>query len=269
MTQASTAGLRRDIADFTRTDPVFGGVGKPVLRLGEHGPAVIVLHEIYGFTPAVARLCRWIAAAGFRVYVPVLLGSPDAGNADTVGAGRILHLCISREFTLFAADKASPVVDWLKPLARAAHAECGGLGVGVIGMCLTGGFGLAMAVDPSVMAPVLSQPSTPVTKHAALPIAPGDLAAVKARVANGLQIRGLRFAGDKLARQQRFDALADALGPGFEGQVLPDTSGHPQGFRAQGKPPHSVLTGDLVDAPGELTRAAVDDLLAWFGERLR
>ena len=35
-----------------------------------------------------------------------------------------------------------------------------------------------------------------------------------------------------------------------------------------GKPPHSVFTGDLVDAPGEPTRAAVDEVIAFFAQRL-
>ncbi len=229
-----------------------------------------MIHEVFGFTPAVARLCRWIAAAGFRVYAPILLGSPDARNTDRITLGRIVGLCVSREFTLFASNKSSPVVDWLKPLARAAHAECGGAGVGVIGMCLTGGFALSMAVDPVVMAPVLSQPSLPVRDHAALPLSARELAAVKARVSDeGLMVRGYRFAGDRLARQERFDRLDVELGDGFAGIVLPDSAGHPAGFRAQGKPPHSVLTGDLIDAAGEPTRAAVDEILAFFAARLR
>ena len=182
--------------------------------------------------------------------------------------GRILGLCISREFTLFAANKSSPVVDWLKPLARACHAECGGAGVGVIGMCLTGGFALSMAVDPVVMAPVLSQPSLPVRGHAALPLSADELAMVKRRVADGLRVEGYRFAGDTLARQERFETLARELGGGFAPTVLPDAAGHPLGMRAGGKPPHSVFTGDLIDAAGEPTRAAVDSIIEFFGARL-
>ena len=35
-------------------------------------------------------------------------------------------------------------------------------------------------------------------------------------------------------------------------------------MKAQGKPPHSVFTGDLIDAQGEPTRAAVDEVIAYF-----
>src|ERR1700757_2346170 len=103
------AELRSDIDDFTSRDLAFLGKAKPVLTTGTVGPAVIVIHEVYGFTPTLARFCRWIRDAGFRVYAPVLFGSVDAGNAEKPTLGRILSLCISREFTLLAANKASPV----------------------------------------------------------------------------------------------------------------------------------------------------------------
>jgi dienelactone hydrolase len=155
-----------DISDFSRRDITLLGKTKPVLLTGAMGPAVIVIHEVYGFTPTLARFCRWVCDAGFRVYAPVLFGSPDAGNAEKPTLGRILSLCISREFTLLAANKASPVTEWLRALARLAHEECGGRGVGAIGMCLTGGFALSMALEPVVLAPVLAQPGLPATRSA-------------------------------------------------------------------------------------------------------
>ena len=53
------------------------------------------------------------------------------------------------------------MIAWLRALAAAEHERCGGPGVGAIGMCFTGGFALAMAVDDRMVAPVLSQPSLP------------------------------------------------------------------------------------------------------------
>ena len=50
---------------------------------------------------------------------------------------------------------------FLRALARDLNASTPGKGVGVIGQCFTGGFALAAAVDDSVLAPVLSQPSVP------------------------------------------------------------------------------------------------------------
>lgn len=257
--------LSPDIADFTRREFTFGGKTKPVLCLGDTGPAVIVIHEVFGFTPPLARFCRWIAAARMRVYAPVLIGRADASNREHAGALDILRLCVSREFTLFRAGRSSPVVDWLKPLARQAHEECGGPGVGVIGMCLTGGFALSMAVDPVVLAPVLSQPSMPVGKHAALDISAADLAIVKQRAcAEGLTLRGYRFEGDTIARHEKFVTLDHEFGAAFTGTELPDSAANPDGMLSEGKPPHSVFTRDLIDAAGEPTRQAADDIIAWF-----
>lgn len=262
--------LTTDISDFARRDFTFNGKTKPVLMLGDTGPAVIVIHEVYGFTPPLARFCRWIAAAGMRVYAPILLGTPDATNPEIIKRSRIAHLCVSREFTMFRANRSSPIVDWLKPLARQVHAECGGPGVGAIGMCLTGGFALSMAVDPVVLAPALSQPGMPVSKPAALDISATDLACVKARTqTEGLEIRGYRFEGDPLSKPEKFDTLRTVFGPAFKGTELPDSSGNPDSPLAKaGRPPHSVMTGDLIDAPGEPTKAAADEVIAFFKTRL-
>lgn len=254
---------------WTREDRSFGGVSKPVLRFGDAGPAVIVIHEVYGFTPPTARLCGWIADAGFRVFAPILLGSPDTANVEKTTLGLIARLCVSREFTLFRTGRSSPVVDWLKPLARAAHAECGGAGVGVIGMCLTGGFALSMAVDPVVLAPVMSQPSMPVSDAAGLDISERDLAVVRGRCENdGLTVLGYRFAGDTISKAPKFETLDRELGDAFRGTTIAVEYGNPDGLRSEGKPPHSVLTRDLIDAAGEPTREAVNEIIAFMRERL-
>ena len=68
--------LTSDIADFTRRDLCLLDRTKPVLMTGSSGPAIIVIHEIYGFTPTLARFCRWLRNAGFCVYAPILFGKP-------------------------------------------------------------------------------------------------------------------------------------------------------------------------------------------------
>lgn len=260
--------LTSDIADFTRHDLHLLGKTKPVLVAGTNGPAIIVVHEIYGFTPTLARFCRWIRDAGFRVYAPILFGRPDASNAEEPSLVRVASLCISREFTILRANKSSPVTDWLRTLARLAHDECGGPGVGAIGMCVTGGFALSMALDPVVLAPVLAQPGVPALSSAALDIAPDDLAQVVTRAQQGLKLRGYRFAGDELCKAPRFSTLHRVFGAAFSGTELPDSAGNPTGMKARGKPPHSVFTGDLIDAPGQPTRAAVDEVIVFFRDVL-
>lgn len=260
------AELRSDINDFTRRDLALLGKTKPVLATGTAGPAVIIIHEVYGFTPTLARFCRWIRDAGFRVYAPVLFGSVDARNPERIRLSRLLGLCISREFYLFAAGKSSPIVEWLKELARLAHRECSELGVGVVGMCLTGNFALAMAVESDVLAPVVAQPGLPSYKPAALDVSPSDLATIRNRIEKeGLLVRGYRFEGDNLCRSARFETLRRELGPGFIGTTLPDSAANPKGRR----PPHSVFTTELIDAAGQPTRTAVDEVIGFFRERLR
>jgi dienelactone hydrolase len=259
--------LTSDIADFTRRDLCLLGKTKPVLLTGTTGPAIIVIHEICGFTSSLARFCRWMRDAGFRVYAPILFGAPDAGNPEELpSAMRIVSLCISREFTILRANQSSPVTDWLRALARLAHEECGGPGVGAIGMCLTGGFALSMALDPVVLASVLAQPGLPAFSPAALDIAPADLARVQERTRHGLALRGYRFEGDTLCQASRFATLRAAFGTAFTGTELPDSAGNPAGMKADGKPPHSVFTRDLIDAagPADTDRCGRSD---WFFQR--
>jgi dienelactone hydrolase len=259
------AELRSDVENFARRDLTLLGKTKPVLTTGAVGPAVIIVHEVYGFTPTLARFCRWVRDAGFRVYAPVLFGAVDASNPERILPSRLLGLCISREFHLFTAGKSSPVVEWLKELARLAHRECGELGVGAVGMCLTGNFALAMAVEPDMLAPVVAQPSLPSHKPAALDLSASDLGMVRNRIEKeGLRVRGYRFEGEKFCRAARFETLRRELGKGFVDTTLPDSAANLNGR----KPPHSVFTTELIDGAGQPTRAAVDEVIGFFRERL-
>jgi dienelactone hydrolase len=253
------------LVDFSSRVIEADGRKHTVLTSGAAGPAIVIIHEIYGVTPTLIRFARWVRDAGFRVYAPVLFGPDDGTAKSRPDLGRILGLCVSREFTLFSDGKTSPIVEWLKAVARVAHGECSGRGVGVIGMCLTGNFALGMAVDPVVLAPVMAQPSLPANKPGGMGLSPGDVETVQRRVREeGLQVRAYRFAGDDLCRAARFEAFERALGPAFTGTVLPDEAGNPKGR----KPPHSVFTGDLIDAAGEPTRKAVDEVIGFFRARL-
>jgi dienelactone hydrolase len=71
-----------------------------------------------------------------------------------------IHPGVVAEFAILA-DRTSPVTTWLRALAREVHGNCGGPGVGAVGMCFSGSFALAMALEPAVLAPVLSQPALP------------------------------------------------------------------------------------------------------------
>ena len=204
-------------------------------RLGS-GPAVVVIAEIPGITPKVIEFARRVAAAGCTVYLPSLFGV-DGADSTTHGPSVLLKslgkVCVSREFTIFATGKSSAVVRWLRGLAAKAHDECGGPGVGAVGMCVTGGFALAMAVDDRMLAPVLSQPSLPLAitpgRRHNIDIGSADLDVVKARCAGGLQVLGARFDGDKLSPPDRFRFLGTATRRGGQlvgAAVQPAQDGH-------------------------------------------
>jgi dienelactone hydrolase len=150
------------LSDFAKSTVTELGVSREVYRIGATGPCVVVCHEIPGVTPEVADFCRHVAAQGFQVSCPVLVGIPGAPLSTGAAVRELLKVCISKEFNLFVAGASSPAVDWLRAFGKTEHTRCGGPGIGVVGMCFSGGFALAMAVDPHVLAPVMSQPANPV-----------------------------------------------------------------------------------------------------------
>jgi dienelactone hydrolase len=265
-----------ELLDFERTTFEHDGQARTVLRLGT-GPAVLVIAEIPGITPKVADFARTVAGIGCTAVLPHLFGTPGVDpTRDAKGVpGSVAHAmrsmvpaCVSREFTILATGRTSPVVAWLRALVADEHARCGGPGVGAVGMCFTGGFALAMAVDDRMLAPVLAQPSLPlgITKaqRQTTDIAPDDLRVVRDRCAAGLQVLGLRFQGDRLCPPERFQHLHDVLGDGFVSVELEDSSANPDADMS----PHSVLTEHLVDEPGSPTRAALDQVLDLFRAKL-
>jgi dienelactone hydrolase len=257
--------------DFTRREITLDGVTKAVYTAGS-GPAVIVMPEMPGISPQVARFARWVRDAGFTVHLPSLFGRDGAVPGADEGAAVFQRACVSAEFRAFAADESSPVTAWLQALARQAHQECGGPGVGAIGMCFTGNFALTLMLEPAVLAPVLSQPTLPLNDPSGLHIAPGELAAVRQRLdREDLTVLAYRFAGDRFCRAQRFAAYAEALGDRFTGRVLPDEAANPDTapfFERHVAGPHSVVTAHLIDEAGQPTLAARDEILAFFAARL-
>lgn len=243
----------------------WGGTTRALYRAGA-GPAVIVMSEMPGITPQVATFARRVAEAGFSVYMPHLFGEVMRELSPGYAIRTILKGCISREFAVLAANKSSPIVDWLRALATMAHEERGGRGVGAIGMCFTGNFALSMMLGPKVLAPVLSQPSLPFFTKAGLHASPEEIKAARARIdQDGARILGLRFHGDPMCPKERFDALRETFGAGFEAIEIDPKWANPAGP----KPAHSVLTNHLIDAEGQPTRAALDRVLSFLSEQLR
>jgi dienelactone hydrolase len=265
--------LKQDdpLEDFRRRDVTLDGITKAVHVAGA-GPAVIVMAEMPGISPHVARFARWVRDAGFTVYMPSLFGRDGAVPGAEEGAAIFQRACVSAEFRAFASNESSPATRWLRSLARFAHGECGGPGVGAIGMCFTGNFALTMMLEPSMLAPVLSQPSLPLNDPAGIEIAPNEVRAVRERLEReDLTVMAYRFEGDKFCMAQRFAAYREALGDRFIGRVLPDGAANTDlapFFERYVTTPHSVVTAHLIDEIGQPTIAARDEILAFFKQRL-
>jgi len=266
-------GERRDdpLDDFERRQITCDDVTKVVYVAGE-GPAVIVMTEMPGISPDVARFSRWVRDDGFRVYLPSLFGRDGAVPGVEEGAAVMQQACVSAEFRAFAGQGSSPVTTWLRALARLAHHESGGRGVGAIGMCFTGNFALTMMLEPVMVAPVLSQPSLPLDDSAALESDADELAQVRARLErDDLTVMAYRFEGDRFCTAQRFAAYVEGLGERFVARVLPDSAANPDTppfFDQLVASPHSVVTAHLIDEAGQPTTAARDEILAFFRQRL-
>ena len=142
---SSTASLveHHTLADFAPRTVTLNGTSRTVYVAGS-GPAVIILHELPGIGAHLLRFARWVRDAGFTVFIPSLFGVDGANASADEGAQVFRHACVNAEVRALGAGATSPVTMWLRALARLAHAECGGPGVGAVGMCFTGNFALTM-----------------------------------------------------------------------------------------------------------------------------
>lgn len=257
----------QQLEGFEKEEFRSGAISHNLYRSGS-GPAVIVIAEIPGITPKVIDFARQVEERGFTVVLPHLFGTPGREVSGGYSMETLARLCVSREFSNLALGRSAPVIDWLRALARREHQRCGGPGVGVVGMCYTGGFGLAMAVDDSVLAPVLSQPSLPFpvtrSRKSDIQLSEADWATIEART--DLCVLGLRFSHDRMSPPERFDLLRRRLGDRFIAVELDSSPGNPHGHP---KRAHSVLTEHLQDEAGTPTRAALDRVLDFFSERLK
>jgi dienelactone hydrolase len=250
----STSEYAAVLDDWEPGEFSAAGVTHPTYRRGT-GPGVIVVHEIPGITPLVTKFANEVVDRGFTVVMPSLVGTPGKPPSNAYAGSQMVKVCIAKEFTAFALNQTSPIIAWLRALARNLHQDVGGPGVGAVGMCFSGGFALGMMVDDIMLAPVLSQPSLPFAvgkaRGADLNLSPDDAAAIAERAGAGCQVLGLRFTGDKLVGD-RFSSLRDLLGDAFIAVELPSAKATD----------HSVLT-EQRDEP------SVTRVLDFFVEKLQ
>jgi len=257
--------IRDPLDDFERREITL--LDKTILTfVAGKGPAVIVMTEMPGISPEVARFARFVRDAGFTVYMPNLFGDPGRPPSVAYALPKMIRGCVSREFRALEANVTAPLTSWLRALAASVFPKHGGKGVGAIGMCFTGNFALSMMLEPSVIAPVLCQPSLPIGRRGGVHSSPEDLQAIRARMeADDLTALAYRFEGDRFCRKERFRDYERALGDRIKLRTLPDSAANPANTMSN---PHSVVTHHLIDETGQPTRAAVDEILAFFRERL-
>jgi dienelactone hydrolase len=244
-------GPEADLTGWSSEPFAAAGFTHDVFRKGE-GPGVILIPEMPGIHEGVLALGNHLVDNGFTVAMPSLYGTP---GMPARGAGLLPAMvrgCVAKEFAAFALDKDRPVTHYLRALARDLNAKTPGRGVGVIGQCFSGGFALAVAVDDSVLASVLSQPSVPIAlsdKHRRDPgMSEAELKIIEKRAAeDNLCALALRFSGDPLAPAERFKTLKDRLGDAFEVIELDSSPGNEGGF---GRLAHSVLTLEVREQEG-------------------
>jgi dienelactone hydrolase len=258
-----------DLDSWRRAPFTGGGLTYDCFEKGE-GPGVVLIPEIPGLSPEVAEFGEHLVAAGFTVVIPSPFGTP--GRAATTGytLGIVARLCVSREFRSFAVNAERPITKYLRAVAKDLAARTPGRGVGVIGMCFTGGFALAAAVEDVVSASVLSQPAVPFPVTARMRRDPGlsheELEVVKERTrTDGLCVLGLRFSGDRATPAERFTTLRAHLGDAFEVIELDSSPGNPDGY---GKGAHAVLTAEVRDDPPNSAFAARARAVAFLEEHL-
>ena len=211
------------------------GRSHPVYRRGS-GPPIIIIHELLGISPMLVDFAERVVERGFSVYLPALIPRRRGPLGPLLST---IQVCISAEFVTLARGKTSPIVDWLRSLGETLHTRSEGR-VGVVGMCLTGGFALAMAVDDHIAGPVMAHPALPFgigsRRRSDLGLSPQHLIALQGRA--DLRILGVRFSSDLVAPAPRFARMESEFGERFTRTELPSGCRSPLGL-----PPweHSVL----------------------------
>ncbi|MFD1723055.1 dienelactone hydrolase family protein [Amnibacterium endophyticum] len=257
------------LAGWHRGGFAAAGLAHPVFEKGS-GPGVVLIPEVPGVTPEVLGLAEHLVEEGFTVVVPSPFGDPGRPSSAGYAIGSVARLCVSREFRAFATDAPRPFTAWLRALAADLAARTSGRGVGVIGMCFTGGFALAAAVDPAVSASVMSQPGVPFPVSRSRRVNGGlpalELEEVGRRADRGeVCALGLRFSEDGVVPRERFATVAARLGDAFEVIELDSSAGNAGGFSSSA---HSVLTSEVRERPGHPALEARERVVAFLRERL-
>ena len=105
------------LEDFDPATITLEGVAK-VVHVAGAGPAVIVMTEMPGISPHVARFAAGCATQGSPCTCP-RCSAATARSRARGGRAVFQRACVSAEFRAFAANKSSPVTQWLRGAGEA------------------------------------------------------------------------------------------------------------------------------------------------------
>jgi dienelactone hydrolase len=226
--------------------------------LGTSGPPVIVIHEATGLTRKTLGIAARIRQAGMTPILPVLAGQALQGRLE--GLLSFAEVCIKHEFGALARGEATPTAEWLRALARREARQSHDLPVGVIGMCFSGGYALAMALEGSIKAVVSSQPAFPFAvgvRRKRFGVDPSNYVTLREATDDGACVRVLRYQRDFLSPGERHEALR---------RVLPRSDRIQVG--TWNPLDHPVLTDGLSRPPTSLLGKALADSVEFLRQRL-
>lgn len=244
-------------------------VGKedvPVWRYGDHGPPVLLLHELPGMTRACIRLAQLIAARGYRVYVPKLFGG--YGESDA-GIGRSIHICRNGEFDCRSDDNPdAPLLPFIQKDLFPLMKEKPDDKTVVIGMCLTGNVSAALLGDDFVAGAIMSQPAMPLPFTARKRMSVGlNGGQIESARNSGKPLLAFRFTNDCLSPPERMESFERIFGSRIT--VLQIDSG-PCNHAGLPTTAHAVLTQFLrTSEPDHPTNRALQMTFDFLDAHLR
>jgi len=260
---AQSHSSHKTLPDLSRKEvdlvPSFDFNGRRVFVVSTErgGPPVILLHELPGMTPQCFYLARLLAARGYSVYMPLMVGSPGKTSTNV----NALKVLVGGGFYA-ERDETSPIIKSLRALRDEIHSRHPSQKMGVIGMCMSGNLPPAFLDRPYVNAVVMSQPALPTFgkgKETRIALSQGD---IKAARASNVPILAFRFTTDALSPEPRRMKFIETFGRQITFHALPID-----------RPAHAVLTTELFDAPNHAkttgpSAEALKELIGYLGGQL-
>jgi dienelactone hydrolase len=236
---------------------VFNGRRVFVVSTESGGPPILLLHELPGMTPQCFYLARLLAARGYTIYMPLLVGSPGKTSTN-LNAAKVLF---GGGF-YGSRDETSPIITSLRALRDEIHSRHPSQKLGVIGMCMSGNLPPAFLDRAYVKAVVMSQPALPTFgngKESKLALSQSD---IKAARNSGVPMLAFRFTTDSISPEPRRVKFIETFGGQLTFRALPvDHTAH------------AVLTTELFDAPNHAkttgpSAEALKELIGYLGAQL-